>query len=293
MRKSLFENLQYYKPNFWHSVLILLIMLVVGLLLSLALMVGIALFTGKNVMECTANPSFSALNFALPFLPPFAWCMLYGAVKRRDGESPLPYNSPDWGSITPLKLFALLIPLTLCISLLLDPLSLLFEASEQMKRTFELQLSSFWGLLAIVVLAPLLEESLLRGTIARGLFANYQNPVVGIVASALLFGALHLNLWQAIPATLIGIALGWIYYRTHCLWCTIFMHFINNGCSALLYFLYPQKSLESALCQIMPLKLYIVCYVAAAIIAALIIYYLNKNLSKMNIRWIRRRDYTR
>ena len=71
------------------------------------------------------------------------------------------------------------------------------------------------------------------------------------------------------------------------------MHFINNGCSALLYFLYPQKSLKSALCQIMPLKLYIVCYVAAAIIAALIIYYLNKNLSKMNIRWIRRRDYTR
>ena len=47
-------------------------------------------------------------------------------------------------------------------------------------------------------------------------------------SSAAFFAVLHMNPWQAIPAFLLGILFGYVYYRTGSLKLTMLMHCVNN-----------------------------------------------------------------
>jgi membrane protease YdiL (CAAX protease family) len=83
------------------------------------------------------------------------------------------------------------------------------------------------GFLMLCVVAPVLEETLFRGIILGGLLRNYR-PWVAIGQSALLFGLFHMNTLQVVGAGLLGLTLGWLYYRTRSLWLCIALHFVNN-----------------------------------------------------------------
>lgn len=84
--------------------------------------------------------------------------------------------------------------------------------------------------LAIIVCAPLFEEALFRGIILRG-YLRKTTPWKGIVFSGLLFGALHVIPVHVFFASLVGFALGYVYYRTRSLGLVILIHFLNNGSS--------------------------------------------------------------
>lgn len=85
-----------------------------------------------------------------------------------------------------------------------------------------------------VIAAPILEEILFRGIILDGFLKNYQ-PAKAIFWSAFLFGFIHLIPTQALNAMFIGVALGWLYYRTRSLWLCMFLHFVNNALSSLVF----------------------------------------------------------
>jgi membrane protease YdiL (CAAX protease family) len=71
------------------------------------------------------------------------------------------------------------------------------------------------------------EEILFRGIIARRFFRTYSLRKA-VVLSALLFGLMHLNPWQAINAFYAGIFLAWIYWRYNSIWMCMFIHAYNN-----------------------------------------------------------------
>ena len=77
------------------------------------------------------------------------------------------------------------------------------------------------------VAAPVLEELLFRGVVLNGLLARYR-PWVAIGQSALLFGVFHLNPAQSVSAGLLGLLVGWLYYRTRSLAVCIGLHALNN-----------------------------------------------------------------
>ncbi|UYZ64535.1 CPBP family intramembrane glutamic endopeptidase [Hymenobacter weizhouensis] len=81
--------------------------------------------------------------------------------------------------------------------------------------------------LMVGISAPILEEVLFRGILLTGLLRNYR-PWVAIAQSALLFGLFHLNPVQIVSAGLMGLLLGWLYYRTHSLLLCIMVHALNN-----------------------------------------------------------------
>jgi len=99
--------------------------------------------------------------------------------------------------------------------------------------------------LCVSIMAPIFEEWLCRGTILKGLL-NYERtakdgrkvrgiaPWAAIVISAAFFALIHMNIWQALPAFLIGIAMGYVYYRTGSLKLTMLMHFTNNTLALIL-----------------------------------------------------------
>jgi membrane protease YdiL (CAAX protease family) len=84
------------------------------------------------------------------------------------------------------------------------------------------------ALLAGGIIGPFLEELLFRGIIMRGFLDRYK-PWQAILYSSLLFGILHLNIWQFCSATLLGLFLGWLYYKTRSLWPCFILHAIHNS----------------------------------------------------------------
>ena len=87
--------------------------------------------------------------------------------------------------------------------------------------------------LVVAIFAPIFEEWLCRGMVLRGLLTKMK-PGWAIVVSALFFAVIHANPWQALNAFLIGLMMGYVYYKTGSLILTMIIHFVNNGTSVIL-----------------------------------------------------------
>ena len=84
------------------------------------------------------------------------------------------------------------------------------------------------GLILAAVIAPVVEEIIFRGIILRGFRANY-GKTRALLFSSLLFGLVHLNPWQFLPAVVLGLFLGALYIRTGTVVATIAAHAVYNG----------------------------------------------------------------
>ena len=85
-------------------------------------------------------------------------------------------------------------------------------------------------LLLMAVLPAICEELAFRGFIFGGLL-HKNGALRAIVVSALFFGFTHPVLQQSIAASLMGLMLGLIAWRTGGVLCTILVHAINNSLS--------------------------------------------------------------
>jgi len=86
---------------------------------------------------------------------------------------------------------------------------------------------SWWLMLLLVIIGPIVEELFLRGVVMND-FMSEVSPGVAIVLQAMLFGIIHLNVIQSIYATLGGILLGCFYYYTKSLKAAIVGHIFLN-----------------------------------------------------------------
>lgn len=92
------------------------------------------------------------------------------------------------------------------------------------------QMSSDWlCLLAICVVIPMTEEMVFRAGILRKMIEGGCGKWIAIVTTAVAFGVFHGNLLQAIPAAIMGIALGWLYTKTNSLRLCLLAHIANNS----------------------------------------------------------------
>ena len=92
----------------------------------------------------------------------------------------------------------------------------------------------FWSsFLVVAIFAPIFEEWMCRGMVLRGLLTKMK-PVWAIIVSALFFAVIHANPWQALNAFLIGIVMGYVYFKTGSLILTMIIHFVNNGTAVIL-----------------------------------------------------------
>lgn len=82
----------------------------------------------------------------------------------------------------------------------------------------------------IVVAAPLAEEMFFRGMLFAGLRTKFTLWPAAVL-SGLAFGIPHVTSGPtaAIPLSVLGIALAWLYERTGSIWPCVFAHTINNS----------------------------------------------------------------
>ena len=95
----------------------------------------------------------------------------------------------------------------------------------------------FFTLVVIAILPGIGEEIVFRGIIQKK-FTYLMNPHVAIWLTGFLFSAFHLQFYGLIPRMLLGVLFGYLYYWSGNLWLPILAHFLNNGFTLLMIYLY-------------------------------------------------------
>ncbi|WP_455962063.1 CPBP family intramembrane glutamic endopeptidase [Bacteroides bouchesdurhonensis] len=137
-----------------------------------------------------------------------------------------------------------------------------------MEFPFEILQSNWIGILVISLIGPIFEELLFRGAITKVLLQQY-NPTKAILFSAFLFGVIHINPAQILPAFLIGILLTWIYYKTASLIPCILIHVLNNSLSLYLSAKFPEAKYIDEIITGTPYL--VTCLVSLLILAGVIL----------------------
>lgn len=103
----------------------------------------------------------------------------------------------------------------------------------------------FLNLFIIGLLAAIGEEFLFRGVILR-LFNDWIKNIHGaVILSAILFSAFHLQFYGFLPRMALGIIFGYVYIWTGSLWIPIILHFVFNGTSVIVAYLYQNNLTET------------------------------------------------
>ncbi len=291
----MFRNLKYFLPSFNQSLLIVLLLIIaggIGMGVLLAVCYGAA-----GIAMADINP---LVMYLCQFVPPFIYILYKGSdTVKENGRlierglfdrtvKPVPFNTYTFGNISSPVVFLLVFVATLALMVALEPLNSIVPMPDSVKQIYANMLSNMvWTSLSVAVAAPLAEEFLLRGTILRGML-YHSTPLKAILWSAFYFALIHMNLYQALGAFLMGLFIGWIYYKTGTLWLAVLIHFVNNGSSVLFTVLNPEMDVETTLMDIITdswgIEAYIAIFTLSVAVFVAIVYYFHKNLDNGKIK---------
>jgi uncharacterized protein len=111
-----------------------------------------------------------------------------------------------------------------------------------LEQQFDMILKDRMGYLVIGLLAPFAEELVFRGAILKALLGWSKNHWYAIAISALVFALVHGNPAQMPHAFVIGLLLGWMYYRTDSIIPSVAFHWVNNTAAYILYNIMPNPN---------------------------------------------------
>lgn len=97
----------------------------------------------------------------------------------------------------------------------------------------------FLNLLFVAVFAGVGEELFFRGILQRILIRMFKSPIAGILVTAIIFSAIHMQFYGFIPRFILGVLLGCIYWYSGSLWPAIFAHFIYDAFAVVMIYLNP------------------------------------------------------
>lgn len=119
------------------------------------------------------------------------------------------------------------------------------ELPDLVEHEFSTIMGTPWGYLTVGLLAPLSEEIVLRGAVLRALLKSSMLSTWGaITISALLFALIHMNPAQMPHAFIIGLLLGWMYYRTGSILPGVAYHWANNSAAFVMFAFYPNPDIK-------------------------------------------------
>ena len=226
---DLFSNYAHYVPGYG-GMMMLFLMFLLGALLG-------NLVTGAMAL---VSPEFvtiygTVISYPLMFVP----VLLYASANSRRNEffeTGYALDSSNFGQLGGFRMALIVSVATMATAFIADSLNgLLPSVPEWFEKIMEQMMNGpVWiTLISVSVFAPLFEEWLCRGLVLRGLLQK-THPASAIMVSAAFFAILHMNPWQALPAFLLGILFGYVYYKTGSLKLTMLMHFVNNTLALIL-----------------------------------------------------------
>lgn len=95
-----------------------------------------------------------------------------------------------------------------------------------------------YNLLVVAVIPAIGEELLFRGIIQQKLEKSFNNAIVAVWVTGILFSAIHLQFQGFIPRMILGAMLGYLLVWTRNLWIPILAHFFFNGAQVAAQYFY-------------------------------------------------------
>ncbi len=164
----------------------------------------------------------------------------------------------------------------------------------RLEDVFSVMLSSIWGYVAVALVAPLAEEIVFRGAILRRLLQTKKDDAAlsarqiwsSIALSSLLFAMIHGNPAQIPHAFVIGLLLGWLYYRTGSIIPGVVYHWVNNSIPFLLVWLFPDIYADAEVQEYFDgnVTLHAVCVAISALLSVVLLTLLARHPSGFAVR---------
>ena len=101
------------------------------------------------------------------------------------------------------------------------------------------------NLLIIAIIPAVGEEFLFRGVLQKQFSDILQNKHAGIIFSALIFSAIHLQFYGFIPRFFLGLLFGYLLIWTGNIWLPILAHLINNSTAVTFYYFADTEKIEN------------------------------------------------
>jgi uncharacterized protein len=229
-----------------------------GILLGFSIIGGVIL--GLLV---TFYPEILAPGFMVVYIGSFILVLWLGIIFRRSRK--FSAKGGTW------YLWPMLIIFTVLFAVIREPMVNIWQSWEGSDKDIlsGLDVLNPYLIVVTVLAAPVFEELIFRGIILDGFLKRYK-PWTAIFLSSLIFGIAHLNIPQFINAMMIGILMGWVYWKTSSLLLTILIHFINNLSATLLDF-YTNRYNESAVQHFAGnTRIYLLVYFGSMILAIIL-----------------------
>jgi uncharacterized protein len=132
------------------------------------------------------------------------------------------------------------------------------------------------NLLIVAIIPALGEEFLFRGVFQR-IFSNWtRNAHWGIVISAFIFSAIHIEFYGFFPRWILGIMFGYFLLWSGSIWLPILAHFINNGVAVITYYLISNGTINEKMADIGSTSDILPITISCCIFMGVGIYYLYK-----------------
>ena len=273
------NNYDLYANHAWYVPGVKGMFVLLGLFLAGSLLGGLVIgICGAFVPREIIQDYGELVMYPLSFLP----AMVYAAQKSQRNslfETGYKLNNSHWGPFKGWQMVLITIALSFATMVSADLPNYwnfkLTTASPAMKSFYDMvtellrQMTGgpLWSsFLLTAVFAPIFEEWLCRGMVLRGLLTKMK-PGWAIVVSALFFALIHLNPWQALNAFIIGVVMGYVYYKTGSLWLTMLIHFVNNGTAVILSQIPSLQEVDFWM-DMMPRTTYAVLYVLGLVLLA-------------------------
>ena len=255
---DLFSSYTYYLPDVG-GMFILFLLFLLGALLGNLLILALGFVSTEFVAIYG-----TVISYPVMFIPP----LLYASAQSRRNEyfdKGYALDSNNFGKLGGFRMALIVSIATLALGFMTDALSKILPQTPQW---FEDMMNAIMDapvwltLISVSIFAPLFEEWLCRGLVLRGLLQK-KSPTFAICASAAFFAVLHMNPWQAVPAFVLGLLFGYVYYRTGSLKLTMLMHCVNNSFAVIMSRI-PKFADADSFIEVLDPWVYICIFIASA-----------------------------
>jgi membrane protease YdiL (CAAX protease family) len=118
--------------------------------------------------------------------------------------------------------------------ILIDIVHLFPKESKELHEAGQ-HISGIAGILSFCIFGPIAEEICFRGILLGGLLKMRCRPWIAILITALAFSLVHGYAVKLVGTLLIGIIVGWLYWRTGSIIPCLIIHIVNNSIAGIIY----------------------------------------------------------
>jgi membrane protease YdiL (CAAX protease family) len=209
-----------------------LILLVISLFSTTE--VNIDISTPEAIAGLKGAQAFSSLAFFL--LPAFLYSVFCFRGRYGDFLGLKPAQMPN------MYVFAIIVivfafPVVFWLGILNEKIdlpewmkSLETDTAAQMEAILKVNspLDLIVNIIVIGLLPAFCEEIFFRGALQRVLIHITKSPWAGIIITAVIFSALHLQFVGFLPRMFMGVVMGVLYWYSGSLWTSVIAHFVYN-----------------------------------------------------------------